>query len=130
MGKNKTLSPTPPRYKIRCQLNPTLPLHQRLTPLLPGAWVCRPDLILKDHVRWGQPPGENHVVWDLRELAHLTLNPGYAAFPPDSVKLRSTLPVGALVLGRGMAFQHRPHEAAGAAGVGNLPEIQNRVILL
>ena len=25
-------------------------------------------------------------------------NPGYGAFPPDSVQLRSTLPVGALVL--------------------------------
>ena len=29
----------------------------------------------------------------------LTKNPGYGAFPPDLVQLRSTLPVGALVLG-------------------------------
>ena len=28
----------------------------------------------------------------------LTKNPGYGAFPPDLVQLRSTLPVGALVL--------------------------------
>ena len=34
------------------------------------------------------------VVWDLRELAHYQ-NPGYGAFPPDLVQLRSTLPVGA-----------------------------------
>ena len=37
------------------------------------------------------------VVWDLRELTHK--NPGHGAFPPDLAQLRSTLPVGALVLG-------------------------------
>ena len=37
------------------------------------------------------------VVWDLRELTH-NKNPGYGAFPPDLVQLRSTLPVGTLVL--------------------------------
>ena len=30
--------------------------------------------------------------------AHPLTNPGYGAFPPDLVQLRSTLPVGALVL--------------------------------
>ena len=37
------------------------------------------------------------VVWDLRELTQ-NKNPGHEAFPPDLVQLRSTLPVGALVL--------------------------------
>ena len=35
------------------------------------------------------------VVWD----SPTNKNPGYGAFPPDLVQLRSTLPVGALVLG-------------------------------
>ena len=35
-----------------CQFNPTLPLQQQLTLLLPGAWPCRPDLIPRDPVRW------------------------------------------------------------------------------
>ena len=38
------------------------------------------------------------AVWDLRELTHYQ-KPGYGAFPPDLVQLRSTLPVGALVFG-------------------------------
>ena len=38
------------------------------------------------------------VVWDLRELTHQQ-HPGHGAVPPDLVQLRSTLPVGALVLG-------------------------------
>ena len=44
-----------------CQFNPTLPLQQLLTLLLPGAWACRPDLIPRDPVWRRLPLGDAFV---------------------------------------------------------------------
>ena len=103
MGKSKALSSHTSTYQIHvaCQVNPMLPLQQQqLTLRLPGAWACQPGLVPRDPVRWRYPPGDALVSGWCGTCASspANKNPGYGAFPPDSVQLRSTLPVGALVL--------------------------------
>ena len=78
------------------QFNLTLPLQQKRKLMLPGAWACRPELIPKGAVRWRQPPRADLVsTWcPTCASSPTSKNPkNYAAFPPDSVQLRSTLPV-------------------------------------
>ena len=40
---------------MACQFNPTFPLEQQLTLLLPGAWACQPDLILRPCLNFIRP---------------------------------------------------------------------------
>ena len=64
-------------YFVR-HLNPTIPLQQRLTLLLPVTWACRPDLIPRDPVRWGSTHKQKPRLWTLpARLGPVTVHPIY-----------------------------------------------------
>ena len=93
--RSKTV--TPPQFHVSkhvvCHFNPTLPLQQRLTLLLPGAWACRPDLIPRDPVRWR----ESHP-----EMPSLRARCAHHVVPDFILLTRSSELAGRLAFSRGI----------------------------